>query len=419
VVAIERDRLRIGDATTRAARELALDLAEAGLRAVDPERATVAALDRLEAAGEPLDRATLFAFGKGAVPMARAAASRVRLRGGIVIALEEATLPGLDVRRGGHPHPAPDALDVGVEVERRARALGPDDVALCLVSGGGSSMLEKPRDGVALDEIAELARSLMAAGADIAELNAVRRALSAIKGGGLAHLLAPARIVTVVLSDVPGQDPALVASGPTAAPPADAPVARTVLARCGLWSALSDAARAAVQTPRPSPPPWRLEVAADHTTARRAIVDAAAQRGTTLVDRDGVFGGEARELGAALALEAPLGFVWAGETTVTVRGPGRGGRNLEVALGALAAAWERGWSGGPLIALGTDGVDGTSDAAGALIDGHALATARALGLDPRRALADNDAHTFFAALGTALHTGPTGTNVADLIVRLP
>lgn len=408
--AFERSRLFEGvHGEDRARRERALLLAEAALDAVEPGRATREALARIERAGGRLDGATLFAFGKASVPMARAAAASVRLAGGIVVALEPAEIDGLDVVRGAHPIPASDAAETGAEVLARARALGPGDVALCLVSGGGSSMLELPVEGVSMAELARVTRALLHRGADIAELNAVRRGLSQLKGGGLARAMNGARVFNVVLSDVPGHPPELVASGPTCAPPLGAPDPRDVLVRYGL----GDVVRHLVL---PSPPSTTIitEIAADNAAARRAIVKRAAELGVALDDREGFFSGEARALGAGLGAR-DRGWVWGGETTVTVRGHGRGGRNQELVLGALAGGWTRGL----LLAFGTDGIDGTSDAAGALVDPAAVARARALGLDPERALATNDAYSFFDALGTALVCGPTGTNVADLCLYLP
>lgn len=350
---------------------------------------------------------TVFAFGKAAVPMARGALRAWPVQGGLVVSLAEASLPPLTVRRGGHPTPRPDAAAVGDEALALAATLGPEDVALALVSGGGSAMLERPREGVSLDEIASLTDALMRAGGDIAELNAVRRRLSAIKGGGLARAIAPARLVNVVLSDVPGASPALVASGPTCAPP-DGPDPIEVLGRHGLLDAVSPALRRWLA--RPMPPltgPIETIVAADNGTARRA---------TGLADRGLRLRGEARDVGAAFAREGPgAGWVAGGETVVTVVGEGRGGRSLELALGALAA----GWRGGLLAAFGTDGVDGTSALAGALVDEAVVEAARARGLDPREHLARNDAGSFFDAVGSGLDCGPTGTNVADLVVALP
>ncbi|MBX3270901.1 MAG: DUF4147 domain-containing protein [Sandaracinaceae bacterium] len=396
----------------RARRELALSLVEAALDAVDPERATRDALAALGDRG-PF---TVFAFGKAAVPMARAALERVEIRGGVLVAPPPATgglaLDGLACFVGGHPDPAPDAARTAEAFLAAADRLGADDAALALVSGGGSALLELPRPPFTLDALSRLARVLRERGADIAELNAVRRRVSLVKGGGLARRIAPARITNLVLSDVPGAPPELVASGPTASPPPGAPSAEAVLARYGIEVALPPLDEAPL-------PPITTRVIADQGIARAALVAAARARGTPLVDRDGYFDGSAAALGRRLAREAReargAGWVGGGETTVEVRGRGRGGRNQEIVVGALA----EGWPGGLLLALGTDGIDGASDAAGGLLDEAVVAAVRARGLDPERALADNDSYTLLDAVGATLVSGPTGTNVADLVLYLP
>lgn len=387
----------------RERRARAIELAERAIAAVDPYGCTREAIARF---GEDLDGATVFAFGKASAAMARAACETIDLEGGIAITLAPIELPGLEVHVGSHPAPASDAERTGRAVLARALSLGAGDRALCLVSGGGSAMLELPKKGVSMATIERISRELMRRGADIGELNAVRRSLSELKGGGLARAIAPAAIFNVVISDVPGHEPAIVASGPTFPPPEDDP--REILERYELWQGLDARTMAAVLEPRSAfELDVRTEIAADNAKARRAVSGE-------LTDRDGVFGGEARELGARIASEThERGWIWGGESTVTVRGSGRGGRNQELLLGALRAGWSRGL----LLALGTDGVDGSSDAAGALIDPPAVRAAR--GLDAARALEENDSHAFFDALGTQLRCGPTGTNVADLCLYLP
>lgn len=388
----------------RERRELALDLAEAALDSVEPGRCTRAALRRLVLP----DEITAFAFGKASVAMARAAAELRRVRGGVLVALEPATVEGFTTFVGAHPDPASDASIAGRAVRDRARALGHDDTALCLVSGGGSSMLELPREGIELDTLRSAVRALREGGADIAELNAVRRACSQLKGGGLARLCAPAKVCNVVLSDVPGHPLEVVASGPSCAPPADAPDPRAVLARYGVALDLPPPGEGAL-------PSIRTVVAASNETARRAVVGAGRRRGLTVEDRPGTFASDAASLGRSVAARPGEGaWIWGGETTVVVRGAGRGGRNQELLLGALAG----GWSTGLLLAFGTDGIDGSSEAAGALIDEAVVTAAAARAMDPARALDDNDSSVFFDALGASLRVGPTGTNVADLLLYL-
>ena len=416
-------------------RARALDLAERALEAIEPGAATQRAIERLG----PLDGATLFAFGKAAIPMACAAARSVALAGGVVVAprvgsrgsasetgspqpfvhvhvhededVHEEGLGALDVRWGSHPDPADDAVETGRAVLARASALGAGDAALCLVSGGGSALLELPAGTITLAELVRVTRELREGGASIDELNAVRRVLSRLKGGGLAAAMAPARIRNVIVSDVAPHSPSLVASGPTCPPPDDAPDPQAVLERYAIPLPDSVRAQLAVRSPAPTLDVC-TEVAADVFTALAAM----RAMEPSLRDREGTFAGEARELGARIAAErGEGGWVWGGETTVALTGDGVGGRNQEVALGALAAGWSRGL----LLCFGTDGIDGASDAAGALIDGAAQNEMRRRGLDPAAALAANDATPFFDAIGTTLRCGPTGTNVADVAIYLP
>lgn len=371
------------DEATRARRARALDLAEAALAAVEPEAATA----RVLAGRTDLAGCVVLAFGKAAVPMARAALACCAPRDGIVLTLDDrgVDLGPLRVRRGGHPLPASDAAEHGAEVLALAETLGAGDVVLCLVSGGGSALLEAPRAGVSMQQIRDLTARLLKSGAPIGELNAARTALSALKGGGLARALAPARVVNVVLSDVPGQPLSLVASGPTV---------------------IADS---------------RVETlaAADNQTAVNGVLRAAAERGMLLEQVGRMIVGEARAAGRQLvefaagqfALDPWMdGFVVGGETTVAVTGGGRGGRNGELILGAAGCLGSH-----LVLSLATDGLDGTSDSAGALLDGAGLERG---GGSVERSLGDNDSATWLGRAGCLLQTGPTGTNVADVVIVL-
>lgn len=376
--------------------ELARRLLLAAVDAVDASRVAEGAIGGLLQRGWRLGGCTVLAWGKAAVPMARAAARRCSPRIGVVVAPRSADVHGLaplEVRRGGHPVPADDAPETGRRVLELARSLGPDDVLLCLVSGGGSAMLELPEEGISLADIRRRTEALLRSGADIHALNAERTRMSRLKGGKLARAAAPARVVNVILSDVPGGDPSVVASGPTVPPQG------------------SEEGFGHVTT----------VVAADNGTAQDAVVRAGGGRGLILVRRDGFVSGEAREAGARFCREAwqrckaegVHGVVWGGETTVHVTGDGRGGRNQELVLGAAEELAD-----GALGSLGTDGVDGASDAAGAVLDGAILERARGLGLAPADFLARNDSEAFFRRAGGVIETGPTGTNVADVCVYL-
>jgi len=381
-----RNRDELLGAGGDARRVLALEALEAAVGAVEPRGATRAIVRRLREDGEVLDGCVVLAFGKAARAMAEGALEECAPRGGLVVGFEEGPLGPLRSVAASHPVPGERSVAAGREMLDLARSLGPADVALCLVSGGGSAMLEVPADGVTLEELRAETDRLMRAGADIAELNARRCELSRIKGGRLAEAIHPARVINVILSDVPGHGPEVVASGPTL--PSQGSQVRV-----------------------------RTEIAGDNLTAREAMVACLASHGLRVLHRDGFAAGEARRVGAAFYRDARASgadaVVWGGETTVDVRGDGIGGRNEELVLGALEV-----WRGGLLASIGTDGVDGASEAAGALLDGDAVSAARAQSLDGADHLARNDADRFFARVGGRIVTGRTGTNVADVCLYL-
>jgi glycerate 2-kinase len=395
---------------------------------------------RLATAG---GRVVVVAAGKAAAVMAAEAEAILGRRLAEAVAVD--TSAGAPLRRtrlhvAGHPVPDLRGLRAAAEVERVASGLGADDTLILLLSGGASALLPAPADGIALADKARTTRLLLRAGAPIAEVNAVRKHLSRLKGGGLARAAAPARVVTLALSDVVGDDPATIASGPTVADPTTFSEAVEILRRRGLWAGAPAAVRRRLEagaaghlpeTPKPGDPLLsrsRLRIIGSN----RQSVDAAARAARRLGFRTLVLTtrleGEAREAGRLLTAilrecvasgrpaRTPVCLVAGGETTVSVTGQGRGGRNQELALAAVAplAAFP-----GPalLASLATDGVDGASDAAGAIADEATHARARRLGLaEPPTFLAENDSNGFFAALGDLILTGPTGTNVADVTV---
>ncbi|MES2019184.1 MAG: glycerate kinase [Pseudomonadota bacterium] len=335
----------------------------------------------------------------------------------------------IDVIEAGHPVPDDASAQAAARIRTQVAGLGPDDLVLCLMSGGGSALLSEPAPGLSLQEKRAIYRQLLASGAPISAINCVRRHLSAIKGGRLALACWPARVVTLVVSDVPGDDPAVVASGPTIADASSALDALAILASYDI--ALPDAARAvladpALAAPTPDHPHLQHNTAHIVACAQHALEAAAAAAraaGYTALILSDCIEGEAREVAlvhAAIArqvrahgqpLAAPCVILSGGETSVTVRGQGKGGRNAEflLALGIALA----GMPGVHAIACDTDGIDGTENNAGALLAPDSLARARSAGLDPRALLADNDGYRFFAGLGDLVVTGPTRTNVND------
>lgn len=428
-------------------------LSAAALAAADPAGAVRRALHaRLGAAEDgwvgDRGRLILVAVGKASVGMALGACQSLgeRIAAGVVVhprgdreAGRTAWPPGLVAVGAGHPLPDERSLAAGEAVARLLAGAEEPDRVLVLLSGGASSLLERLRPGVSLDDLRAVTLALQRAGVDIEALNTVRRALSTLKGGGLARLAAPARVTTLALSDVVGDAPEAIGSGPTVPSPTGAAEALAVLDQAGIARELPRVAavlRAAAEDPREAPPlgaaatgGGEYRIVGSNRMAAAAVATAAARRGFSTRVAVAALRGEAREVGAALAREAlgargatvsatsrPLCLVWGGETTVTVSGSGRGGRNLELALGAAEVL--AGYPGVALLAFATDGVDGTSGAAGALATGETLARAAALGLSAERALADNDTAPFFRALGDLWVTGPTGTNVNDLALAL-
>ncbi len=329
-------------------------------------------------------------------------------------------------------HPVPD--EAGRVATRRILeatvGLTPDDLVLCLISGGGSSLLAAPAQGVTFQDKQLINKALLRSGAAIGEMNCVRKHLSAIKGGRLAALCAPARVVTLVISDVPGDDPAVIASGPTIPDPSTCADALAILRRHGID--IPPAVRAALEagtleTPKPGDPAFRdnqVHLIATPQQALEAAAEAAAKLGLAAHILSDEIEGESREVGkvhAALArqvarrnqpFQAPCVILSGGETTVTVRGSeGRGGRATEFLLGAALAL--QGEPGVHLLAADTDGIDGIDDNAGAIVAPDTLARARACGLNARELLDANDARTFFERLDDLVVTGPTFTNVND------
>ena len=334
---------------------------------------------------------------------------------------------GVDCRRievveAGHPLPDEAGQDAASRFLSAAAGLGSNDLLLFLLSGGASALLVEPQPGLSLNDKRAINRGLLEAGVPIAEMNCLRKHLSAIKGGRLAAAAAPARVVTLAISDVPGDDPTVIGSGPTAADPTSCADALAIAGRYDI--PLPDVARTALEQGR-----WKTVKPGDPCLARTdyvlvarpldALAAATARAGAMVLDvvnlGDDVQG-EACDLGtkhAELAREAAPGvLISGGEATVTIHAPnGKGGPNLEYLL-ALALALD----GAPdvhAIACDTDGIDGSSDAAGAYIGPDTLARARAAGLDARGMLARHDSHEFFRKLGDRVVTGPTRTNVND------
>lgn len=410
-------------------RQFLLDLYNAAISAVHPRTLLQEFLPQPPANGRTL----VIGAGKGAAAMAEAVERNWN-----------GPLSGLVVTRYGHgarteqievveaSHPVPD--EAGQKAAARmlhmVQGLTENDLVLCLISGGGSALLALPAPGVTLEDKRAINRELLRSGASIAEINCVRKHLSAIKGGRLAAACAPARVVTLMISDVPGDDPAVIASGPTIPDPTSCSDALAVLYRYGIRipPAVAEGLQSgALETPKPGDTCFANSSAQIVATAQQALEAAAgvarAAGVTPLILGDSIEG-EARDVALVHAgiarqialrdqpVAKPCVLISGGETTVSVRGKGRGGRNAEFLL-ALTVALD-GLPGVHALALDTDGIDGSEDNAGALMTPASLIRARAANLNPRAMLDNNDGYGFFAALNDLIVTGPTRTNVNDL-----
>lgn len=394
-----------------------------------------------------VERVFLIAVGKAAVPMAAAAAEILQsdLKAGIVITkyghTVDRVLPAaLRLIEAGHPVPDQAGFEGAQEVATLLSGLGERDLVLVLISGGASALLSLPTAPISLQDMQETTTLLLHAGVTINEFNAVRKHLSCIKGGQLARMAVPAAVVTLILSDVVGDPLDVIASGPTSPDPTTFEDAKAILLNNSLWDAVPATVRDVIsagmkgslsETPKPDEALFKRThnfIVGSNRAAALAAVKQASHLGYNALLLTTFMEGEASEIAkvaVALAkgvrqygdpLVAPACIVWGGETTVTVRGTGKGGRNQELAVSAAV-----GLAGMPdvgLLALATDGTDGPTDAGGALVDGDTSAAARVLGLSLRAALRENNAYPLLQSLGALLETGPTGTNVNDLMILL-
>jgi glycerate 2-kinase len=380
----------------------------------------------------PRGRLIVVGAGKASAAMARVVEEHWRgPLSGLVVTRYGYAVPCDHIEIVEAAHPVPDAagMRAAQRILERVGNLREDDLVLCLISGGGSALMPLPAEGLTLGMKQDVSRALLASGATISEMNCVRRHLSAIKGGRLGAACFPAQVLTLLISDVPGDRPVDIASGPTVADPTTCADALDIVRRYGIEPPrevleLLESGRG--ESVKPGDP--RLKCAAVRTIAApqmalEAAAGVARAAGLAAHILGDAIEGEARDVGkvfAGVALQvaardqpfsAPCVLLSGGETTVTVRGSGRGGRNVEFLL-SLAIALE---GHGRIHALAgdTDGVDGQEEIAGACMSPDSLARAKGLGLKPRDMLADNDAHRFFTALGDSVITGPTLTNVND------
>ncbi len=393
----------------------------AAVAAVDPADSVEASLRnrRLDATVGPV---TVLALGKAAAGMVRGA-HRVfgNQLAGVAVLPEAADLPaGVTALVGSHPIPDGASVVAGEALIAAADRVPADSLVICLISGGGSALAEVPVSGVTIGDLATVNRLLLESGAAIEEVNAVRRRLSQLKGGGLAsHIVSP-RLLTLAISDVGAAGSETIASGPTVAS-VSGPSPLRVLEAYRLADAVPAGVVTAIESAVPTTGPiTEVEVIADGAVAAAAAVAEAARMGLTSWHSDRLLAGEASDEACRVIDDARRRavdvVVHTGETTVAVTGGGVGGRNHEA---ALAAAIRLDGYTGTFLAAGTDGVDGNTDGAGAVVDAATAATARELGVDPQAYLTRNDSGTFFDKVPGRIVTGPTGTNVADIWLVAP
>lgn len=402
-------------------RDQALEIFNAGVAAADPYAAVVDALKAQPVLANKGGKIVILAVGKAAMRMAKAASEQISSTSDVIVITNYENAKSVDfaqVFASGHPIPDAEGAAAAGHVITKLQSLGENDQLLALISGGGSALMPAPADGITLEDKAEVSRLLLACGADIGEMNMVRQQLSALKGGGMLQIAAPAKVRALILSDVINDDLRIVASGPTVGPAGSRLEATAMLKSYGIWGDLPASVRTRLSQPTPDmPTKLRAEnqligsnpisVAAMQTAAPEAQVHAQPLIGDVT---------EAVEVVAKSGKGITL---FGGETTVKITGSGLGGRNQELALRVALLAETQGWSDDwVFLSGGTDGRDGPCDAAGGMVDAGTLNRMRAAGISPEDMLANNDSYHALQASDDLLMTGATGTNVADLQVLI-
>jgi glycerate 2-kinase len=427
--------------TERKLRRDAKEIFAAALLAADAGHAVRSAFAKIKLPLKDFDRVFLLAAGKAGVAMA-AAVERIlgeRLTGGLVVTKHghmTAKLKKLSILESGHPVPDEAGLAASAQVIHLLRELNARDLLIFAVSGGASALLPAPAEPITLQEKGKLTELLLRAGANIFELNTVRKHISSLKGGQLAAWAYPASVVSLLLSDVIGDNIEVIGSGPTAPDPSTFTDAIQIIKHYKLedhvpQSVLARLERGAAgllpETPKPGDPLFRNVhnlIVGSNRLALKAAASQAKKLGYSPVILSSTMQGETREvarvhaeiLRESTSSRSPICFLSGGETTVTVKGQGKGGRNQEFALAAAIAI--DGLKDVLVLSVGTDGTDGPTDAAGAVALGNTVSRAKAAGLNAYKHLQENNAYSFFDPLGDLIRTGPTGTNVMDIHLML-
>jgi hydroxypyruvate reductase len=434
-------------------RQHALEIFRAALKAVDPVEAILRYVkvvdDQLQVgahrfAFKDYDRILVAGAGKAGAPMARALEDLLgdRISDGVIVVKEGHGLPLEHVQIHEASHPVPDERGIkgAEEILSLVNQAGERDLVLCPISGGGSALLVAPAEGVTLEDKQEVTRLLLACGADIHEINTIRKHLSRAKGGGLARFAYPATVISLILSDVIGDDLNVIASGPAVPDTSTFADTRRVLEKYDIWDRVPESVQSRIQqglkgeiqdTPKAGDAVFERcfsELVGTNIQALKAAGLKAEELGYRTLILSSTVEGEAREVAKVLTaiarevrhsgnpLSVPACILCGGETTVTIQGDGKGGRNQEFAL--ASALRLDGMENIVVLAGGTDGNDGPTDAAGAVADGSTLARAQGQALDPLDYLSRNDSYNFFQPLEDLVITGPTRTNVMDVYLIL-
>jgi glycerate-2-kinase len=426
-------------------REDVLEILEEGLRASDPKKSVTDALKEASMEIEMAERVFVIGFGKASASMAEACEEELgdRIHGGAIIVpenVETKSLRRIMVFKGTHPIPS----EVNVESTRKlisiCQGLTGRDLVICLISGGGSSLLTYPAEGITLEEKKKATDILLKSGAEIKEVNTVRKHISSVKGGRLTSFLKPAKIVSLILSDIVGDPIEYIASGPTSPDPSTFRDAYSIVVKYGLMEKLPRSVVERIErglrgevpeTPKPGDVVFnnvRNIIISNNMKSLIAMEKKAVELGYNTLVLTSFSEGEAREVGRFICavvkqiatydspVKKPACLIVGGETTVTVKGRGKGGRNQELVLSAVLNC--RGLKNFVFASIGSDGIDGYTDAAGAIADSSTLENAYNKSLNPEGFLEDNDSYNFFSQTGDLIFTGPTGTNVNDFTVAL-
>ncbi|MGQ9781635.1 MAG: glycerate kinase type-2 family protein [Nitrososphaeria archaeon] len=427
-------------------KRIALEVVEEGLKASNPYSSVIETLSRTSDQVRAQGKIVVVGFGKASYQMALACEMFFgdKVDSGLIIApkgsVKDVALKKIELLEGTHPVPTELNVESAKKILQLTRHLSPEDLVICLISGGGSALFTYPAHGITIQDKQEMTKLMLAAGLTIQEINCIRKHISEVKGGQLARHIYPARVISLILSDVVGDDLSSIASGPTSPDPytykdvmalfekyhITEKVPENILARIrqGLEGKISD-------TPKPDDRIFSKItniIVANNIKTLRSMAEKAESFGIKTMILTSYLEGEAREVGKVIGsiakqvvdqgspLKPPCAIFFGGETTVTLRGNGKGGRNQEMALSVALSI--NGLPKVTFVSVGSDGIDGNSDAAGAIIDGKTIEKAEEKGLPPIKYLENNDSNTFLRAVNSLIYTGLTGTNVNDLAFLL-